>query len=138
MSDLANLKQGDTVDVFSREGTLHHWNRFAAVNDEFADHHMSDEGGRHEGFSAAFGMSPLEVSYLHTMLREWLGTAGRIVSIDVRLKNVFLRGRVLSAHGTVRETQDTDDGRLVVLDVWEEDDQGTRLVTGEARVLTSP
>ena len=138
MSRLTSLKPGDKVDMFSRKGTLQHWNRFAAVNDEFADHHMSDEGGQHEGFPAAFAMSPLEVSYLHNMLRDWLGSAGRIVSIEVRLKNVFLRGRTMTCHAEVSEIRDEDGGRLASLNVWEEDDRGTRLVAGEAQVLLTP
>jgi hypothetical protein len=135
MSELTYLKPGDEVDVFSREGTLHHWNRFAAVNDEFADHHMSDQGGQHEGFPAAFGMAPLEISYLHNMLRDWLDSTGRIVSIEIRLKNVFLRGRTITCHGEVTEIQEKEGERLVALNVWENDDHGTRLVTGRAQVV---
>ena len=84
------LTEGYPLPGFVRKGTLHHWNRYAAVNDEFADHHMDDEAGRHEGFAGAFIMGPLEHDYVHAMLRTAIGEEGRIVRVDIRLRNPLL------------------------------------------------
>ena len=35
------------------------------------------------------------------MFREWLSDEGRIVTVDMRLKNPLLRGRTLEAGGEV-------------------------------------
>jgi hypothetical protein len=134
MIDPNALAVGDEVPAFERAGTLHHWNRFAAVNDEFADHHMDDEAGRSEGFSSSFIMAPLEHAYLHAMLRDWIGEEGRIVSVNVRLRSPLLRGRTLTAGGRVTSVSREADEVVVELEVWEEDDQGTRLVPGTATV----
>jgi len=130
----SSISVGDELPVFEREGSLHHWNRFAAVNDEFADHHMDDEAGRSEGFEASFIMEPLEHAYLHAMLRAWIGEEGRIVRCDIRLRSPLLRGRVLTAGGHVTAVQPGDDEVVVELEIWEVDDQGTRLVPGTATV----
>jgi hypothetical protein len=134
MTDVATLAVGDELPVFERAGSLHHWNRFAAVNDQFADHHMDDEAARSEGFDAAFIMAPLEHAFLHALLRDWMGEEGRIVCCDIRLRSPLLRGRVLSASGRVTEIRHEGDEVFVDLDVWELDDQGTRLVPGTATV----
>jgi len=132
--DIASVKVGDELPVFEREGSLHHWNRFAAVNDEFADHHMDDEAGRSEGFEASFIMAPLEHAYLHAMLRGWMGEEGRIVRCDIRLRSPLLRGRTLTAGGRVTEIRREGDEVFIDLEVWEADDQGTMLVPGAATV----
>jgi hypothetical protein len=134
MIDIDSLAVGDELPVFERQGTLHHWNRFAAVNDEFADHHMDDEAGRSEGFAASFIMAPLEHAYLHAMLRTWMGDEGRILALDIRLRSPLLRGRKLSAGGRVSALRVEEDAVVVDLEVWEVDDEGTRLAPGTATV----
>jgi hypothetical protein len=132
--DTKALAPGTRVPPFSRKGTFQHWNRFAAVNDEYADHHMDDDVGRHEGFDAAIGMAPLTFSYAQAMLREWLGEDGRIVSLTIRLRSPFLRGRTLTLAGEVREVRREDDELIADVEVWADDDLGVRIVLGEARV----
>jgi hypothetical protein len=134
MIDVGSIKPGYELPTFRREGTLHHWNRFAAVNDEFADHHMDDEAGRAEGFSASFIMAPLEHAYLHAMLRGWLGDEGRIITLDIRLRSPLLRGRTLTAGGKVTGVRHEADEVVIDVEVWEDDDQGVRLVPGTATV----
>jgi hypothetical protein len=134
MIDSDSVAVGDELPVFEREGTLHHWNRFAAVNDEFADHHMDDEAGRSEGFAASFIMAPLEHAYLHAMLRSWMGDEGRILALDIRLRSPLLRGRTLRAGGRVTAVRSVGDETVVDLDVWEVDDRETRLAPGTATV----
>jgi acyl dehydratase len=129
-----DIKAGDTIPEFRRDGTLQHWNRFAAVNYEFAGHHMDDEVGRHEGFEAAIGMAPLILSYLHAMLRNWSGDGGRLAAVDMQLRAPFLRGRTLIASGRVKERREKDAEVLIDLEIWADDDQGKRLVNGSATV----
>jgi hypothetical protein len=134
--DPTTLQPGDQIPNWQRQGTLDHWNRFAAANYEFAGHHMDDDEGRHEGFAGAFIMAPLSHAYVHAMLREWMEDDGRsrIVNVDVRLKSPLLRGRTLTAGGTVTAVRRDGDELLVDLDVWQEDETGTTLGKGSAAV----
>jgi len=138
MSTLADLSVGSEIPRFVREGTLHHWNRFAAVNDEFADHHMEDEAARHEGFPSAVGMGPLIFSLYHALLREWLGGDGRIVSVTMQLRGPWVRGHMLVLRGEVTGVRDEDGGRYVDLNVWGEDADGSVLNRGTAVVTDAP
>ena len=134
MIDLTTIGAGTPVPPFSRRGTFATWTHFAAVNHEIADHHLDDEVARREGFPGAFAMAPLTFSYVQTMLREWVGEQGRIVAVDIRLRSPFLRGRTLTATGEVRRVHRGGDEVLVEVDVWADDDHGTRLVQGSATV----
>jgi hypothetical protein len=133
--DIESIVEGLELPVFTREGTLLHWVRYAAVNPvHIVGHHLDDEVGRSEGFASAFIMAPLEHAYLHAMLRQWMAGRGRVHRLDIRLRRPLLRGRWLTAGGTVTEVR-RDAGRTFVqLDVWETDDLGELLAPGTADV----
>jgi len=134
MLDIRTIAPGTEIARWRREGTLDAWNRFAAVDGIFSGHHMDDEVGRHEGFPSAFISAPNAHAYLHAMLRSWLDGSGRIVIVDMRLRNPLLRGRTLEAGGRVTAVRQEEDEVLVDLDIWQVDDQGTQLGVGTATV----
>jgi acyl dehydratase len=132
--NVAELAPGERIPLWSREGTFYHWNRFHAVNSDFAGHHMDDDVGRHEGFTRAFISAPFSHAYLHAMLREWLSGEGRIVTVDMRLKNPLLRGRTLEAGGEITTLRPEGEEVFVDLEIWQIDDEGTQLGIGTATV----
>lgn len=126
---------GDEIPQFERRVGFANWNRYAAVNDEFVPIHMEDAAGRAAGYSGAFGMGNLHVTYLHNLLRDWFGDGGRLVSLDVQFRGPSVEGTLNRARGVITAIRDDDDDeRLVDLDVWIEDDDGTRLTPGSATV----
>jgi hypothetical protein len=134
--DVDVIAEGDELPTFQREGTLLHWVRYAAVNPaHIVGHHLDDEVGRSEGFDAAFIMAPLEHAYLHSMLRQWMGGRGRVRSLNIRLRRPLLRGRTLTAGGTVTAVNRSSEEVVVQLDVWEKDDQDELLAPGTAEVV---
>jgi acyl dehydratase len=132
--DVDAIEPGLRIPLWTREGSFYHWNRFHGVNADFAGHHMDDEVGREEGFASAFISAPFSHAYLHAMLREWLSDEGRIVTVDMRLKNPLLRGRTLEAGGQVTAKRDDGDEVIVDLEIWQVDDEGTQLGVGTATV----
>ena len=65
---------GEEIPVWSRQTDFMHWNRYAAVNDEFVYIHMDDEAGKNAANEqGAFGMGNLRFAYLLNMLRDWAG-----------------------------------------------------------------
>jgi len=68
------------------------------------------------------------------MLRDWVGEEGRLVSTAIRLRSPFLRSRALVAGGVVRAVRRVDGELVVEVDVWADDDTGTRLVEGTGSV----
>jgi hypothetical protein len=125
---------GQSIPEFSRQGNLHAWNRYAAVNHEFVDIHMDDEAGRAAGYPGAFGMGNISWAWIHCMLREWLEDLdGRIVSVVCQFRGPSLRGKVITAKGVVRTVRPDGDQVFVDLDVWTEC-EGTTLAPGTATV----
>jgi acyl dehydratase len=134
MAQPRDVKVGDQLPIFQRTTGFHHWNRFAAVNDEFVPIHMDDEAGRAAGYPSAFGMGNLQWAYLHDLLRQWLGDDGRILSVACEFRAANVQGQVVTARGSVTAVRDEGDELIVDLDVWTEEQSGTKLAPGRATV----
>jgi acyl-coenzyme A thioesterase PaaI-like protein len=134
--DIDSLAEGLELPTFQREGDLLQWVRYAAVNPVHkVGHHFDDEVARREGFDSAFIMAPLEHAYVHAMLREWMGHQGRVLTANIRLRRPLLRGRTLTAGGTVTSVRRDESGVIVELTTWEKDDLGELLAPGTATVF---
>jgi hypothetical protein len=134
--DVDALAVGDELTPLSWPGSVLNWARYAAVNpSHIVGHHFEDEVGRYEGFDGAFIMAPLEHAYLHVLLRNWMGFQGRVVRVDIRLRRPLIRGRTMTAGGSVSSVTRDEDGVRVELDLWERDDLGELLAPASAEVV---
>jgi acyl dehydratase len=125
---------GDEIPPFVRTTGFAHWNRYAAVNDEFVPIHMDDAAGREAGYPTAIGMGNLQWAFLHNVLRQWMGDDGRIEQVACQFRSPNLKDQTVSAHGRI-ESIDTDGDRLrVELTVWTDVDGGDPLAPGTATV----
>ena len=131
---LRHVKVGDTLPPFTRRTGFENWNRYAAVSSEFVAIHMDDEAGRAAGHPTAIGMGNLQWSYLHNLLRDWLGSDGRIISIEGQFRGLNTKGMTITAHGQVTAVDDADGVRTAKVDVWTEDEGGNKLLPGTAVV----
>ncbi len=134
--DRDTVTVGTELPVFVRTTGFHNWNRYAAVNDEFVPIHMDDDAGRAQGFPGAFGMGNLMWSYLHNLVRDWMGDDGRIVKVGCSFRAPNLRGMTVEARGTVTAVRDDNGERLVDLElvVVDHDNPDTVLVPATATV----
>jgi acyl dehydratase len=134
--DRDTVTVGTELPVYVRTTGFHNWNRYAAVNDEFVPIHMDDDAGRKQGFPGAFGMGNLMWSYLHNVVRDWMGDDGRIVRMGCSFRSPNLRGMTVEARGIVTAVRDEDGVRVVDLDlsVVDHDNPDTVLVPATATV----
>ena len=112
-----DVEVGQEVPAFERQTNLMHWNRFAAVNDEFIPMHMDDEAGRASGQAGAFGMGNLRWSYLLNALRDWVGDEADIRELGVQFRAINNKDDVLRTRAVVTEKKQENGENLVVLEV---------------------
>jgi acyl dehydratase len=129
-----DVEAGAEIPEFVRQPGLHHWNRYAAVNDEFVPIHMDDEAGRAAGYPSAFGQGNLQWSYLHNVVRQWMGDEGTIERIACSFRGANVKGQTVTARGRVTSVVDDGDRRVIELDIWTGNDAGEQLAPGTARV----
>jgi acyl dehydratase len=129
-----DVHEGDTVPEWSRKTDFTNWNRFAAVNDEFVPLHMDDEAARAAGQPGAFGMGNLRFTYLHNMLRDWIGIHGDIKVVSVQHRGMNFKNDVLTCKGKILKKYEKDGQCLLDLEVWVENQKGERVSPGTATV----
>ena len=129
------LAVGSEIPVLERTTGLHNWNRYAAVNHEFVDIHMDDDAGKAAGYPSAFGMGNLQWSYLHMLLRNWMGEEGRIVKLACQFRSANVKGQVVTAHGKITGVRDEGGSEVLVdLEIWTDNDSGQVMAPGTATV----
>ena len=109
-----DVNVGDELPPWSRQTDFMHWNRYAAVNDEFVPFHMDDEAGRRAGNQqGAFGMGNLRYAYLANALRDWIGDEAEIREIGCQYRAINQKNDVLTVVGQVVE-KETVEGEIRV------------------------
>jgi acyl dehydratase len=112
-----DIEVGYEVPSFERKTDFMHWNRYAAVNDEFLYIHMDDEAGKAAGQGAAFGMGNLRWAYLLNALRDWAGDEAEIRELSLQFRAINHKHDVLRTYARVTEKKQEDGANLVVLEV---------------------
>lgn len=125
---------GEEIPSFVRQTGFENWNRYAAVNDEFVPIHMDDDAGQAPGYPTAFGMGNLQWSYLHNVVREWMGEEARIVSFNCQFRGPNLKGQTVTGRGRISAVRPGPDRTEVDLEVWTENQEGKPLAPGAATV----
>ena len=123
-----DVKVGDEIPSFVKQTDFMHWNRYAAVNDEFVYIHMDDEAGRGAGNEAgAFGMGNLRLSYVLNMLRDWAGDECEIKEMSAQWRAINQKHDILTTTGKITEKKTENGENLVRLEinVMNQDGKGT-------------
>jgi len=127
---------GDQMPRWSRQTNFMHWNRYAAVNDEFVPFHMDDEDGRKAGNQqGAFGMGNLRYAYLVNALRDWIGDEAEVREIGCQYRAINQKNDTLSVVGEVVETTVVDGENRVKLTTNIMNQHGEATCPGHAVVV---
>jgi acyl dehydratase len=112
-----DVEVGQAIPAFERKTDFMHWNRYAAVNEEYVYVHMDDEAGRAAGQGAAFGMGNLRWAYVLNALRDWIGDEAEIRELGMQFRAINFKNDVLRTEGVVTEKKQENGENLVVLSV---------------------
>lgn len=130
-----DVNVGDNLPEWSRTTTFMHWNRYAAVNDEFMPFHMDDEEGRKAGNSeGAFGMGNLRFAYMLNALRDWIGDEADVRELGCQFRVINQKGDTLTVVGRVVEKLVADGKSQVRIEVNVVNQKGESTCPGHALV----
>ena len=131
-----DVSVGDEMPSWSRQTDFMHWNRYAAVNDEFVPFHMDDEAGRKAGTKeGAFGMGNLRYAYLVNALRDWIGDEAEVREIGCQYRAINQKNDTLSVVGKVVEKDVVDGENRIKLTTNVMNQNGEATCPGHAVVV---
>ena len=131
-----DVNVGDELPTFVRQTDFMHWNRYAAVNDEFVYIHMDDEAGRAAlNEQGAFGMGNLRYTYMLNALRDWIGDEAEIRECGVQFRAINQKNDTLTVSGKVTDVKVEDGENRVYLDMNVVNQNGDGTCPGHAVVV---
>jgi acyl dehydratase len=133
--DWNRIAVGDALTPMVRKTDLAHWNRYAAVNDEFVQLHMDPDAARAVGQPDVFGMGNLRLGYLHALLDDWLGDAGDIAELSVQFRGFNFKHDELSARAAVTGKEEAGGVRLLKLELGVDNQKGENTTPGQATLV---
>jgi acyl dehydratase len=133
-----SVRVGQEVPSLERTTVFAHWNRYAAVNDEFIDVHMEREAAVAAGQPDVFGMGNLRIAYVHNALHAWLGGRGDIAEFGCQFRQLNLKGDRLRTRAVVTGKQEREGAPVATLDVDVLNQRDESTMPGTATVIFFP
>jgi acyl dehydratase len=98
--------------------------------------HWDSELARSVGVPAAYDYGPERISWIATMLTNWIGDRGRLNRLYCEIRRFNVVGDLTTCGGSVTGKREDGGGDgIVELSIWAEDHRGEQTVKGSAEVL---
>ena len=132
----ANLVAGTPIMSLVKDLRQGHMSIFSAVADHRINVHNNQEKARRAGFPDCVAQGAMSVCWLSEMLATFFGPEWlRSGWISVVFLHGIFPGERLTCRAVVTEVRDTDKGRELALDIWTENQDGSRATVGRATGL---
>jgi acyl dehydratase len=110
--------------------------KFAAVSADFYPSHYDNkwatERSKHKG-ALAHGLQV--TTFLSQLVTDWMGPYGMLKKFSAENRRPTFDGDTLTFHGKISRREAGERDGLVELDLWGENQDGVKVITGKATVL---
>jgi hydroxyacyl-ACP dehydratase HTD2-like protein with hotdog domain len=127
---VGDVKPGDELPAMVKNASRAQLFLFSAATSNPHRIHYDREYAATEGHPDVLVHGPLQGAWLSQFVADWAGPKGRVLTLGWQNRGRAFPERDLTFRGRVTAVE----GDEVALDVWEEDDTGSVLMPGTARV----
>ncbi|HLJ81502.1 MAG TPA: MaoC family dehydratase N-terminal domain-containing protein [Ktedonobacterales bacterium] len=135
----ARTPEGEAIPTLTKYVTQEQINAYANVSGDHNPVHINPEVARAVGLDGTIAHGMLSMAFAGQMLTDWAtaqsGHAGWVSRLRVRFQAMVRPGDTLTCHGVLCASG-SENGRER-LDVWTDNQQGERVLTGDADVVLS-
>lgn len=129
--DIRDCAVGTEMPVLAAGPVLrHHLVEWCAAENDYYNIHYDERAAREMGLEGAPVQGTYKFALMGEAVRDWLGAAGRLVSISASYRKPDFEGASLRCGGTVVAR----DGADIEIDLYAENEAGARTTLGKARV----
>ena len=107
--------------------------RYAGASGDFNPIHQDPEFARAAGMGDVFAHGMLSMGFVAQAVTDWAG-AGTVRKIGVRFAALVRLKDTVTCRGRVLQTAQENGANLVELEIWAENGNGEKVVTGKATV----
>ncbi|MBM3948324.1 MAG: dehydratase [SAR202 cluster bacterium] len=128
------ITEGTDLPVLVKHPTRRQLVMYAGASGDFNVFHYDQQAARGVGLPDVILHGALKTAFLSQMLAGWVGEGGMLRSLTVRYRDLDLPDTPLFCKGRVTRKYVEDGHHLVACDVWTENAQGAKTITGQAVV----
>lgn len=131
--DFAKIQVGDELHSINKEITQEKINRYADASGDYNPIHIDPEFAKDTMFKGTIGHGMMTLAYLSEMMTSYLGE-GWICggNLEVAFLGPTRPGKSYTAKGKVTDKREEGGRKLVECEVWCEDAEGNKVVSGKA------
>lgn len=124
---------GEEIPELVKHPTTRQLVQYAGAQGDFYEIHYDQDFARGVGLPGVILHGLLKAAFLGQLVTDWLGDRGTLKMFEVSYRGIDVPGKPYRCRGRVTKV----DGRDVELEVWGEDQDGTRTTVGTAGVELS-
>jgi acyl dehydratase len=132
-----DISEGYEVPALVKYPTTMQLVKYAGASGDYYQIHYDKDFAVANGLPGIIIHGWLALSFLGQMLTDWLGEAGRLVKLDGSYRGINKVNEDIFCYGKVTKKYVEEDKYYARVEIWAENPQGEKTVTGAA-VVTLP
>ncbi len=132
-----DIEVGSEIPALVKCPTTTQLVKFAGASGDYYPIHYDKDFAQANGLPGVIVHGWLTLSFLGQMLTDWMGEGGTLLKLGGSYRGMNLVGEDIFCYGKVTRKYIEDNQHYVRLEVWAENPQGERTVSGSA-VLKLP
>ena len=127
---MSEVQVGQELPDLVKHPTTRQLVQYAGAQGDFYEIHYDQDFARSVGLPGVILHGLLKASFLGQLVTDWLGDRGRLKTFEVSYRGIDVPGHPYRCRGRVTRVE----GNEVELEVWGEDEGGSRTTVGTATV----
>ena len=129
-----DIEVGSEVPALVKYTTTMQLVKFAGASGDYYQIHYDKDFALANGLPGVIVHGWLTLSFLGQMITDWIGENGTLVKLDGSYRGMNMVGEEIFCYGRVKRKYVEDDKNLARIEIWAENPQGDRTVSGSATV----
>ena len=109
--------------------------KYAGASGDYYQIHYDKDFALASGLPGVIVHGWLTLSFLGQMITDWIGEGGALLKLDGSYRGMNLVGEEIFCYGKVKRKYGEDDRHCARVEIWAENPQGERTVSGSATVM---
>jgi acyl dehydratase len=130
-----DIEEGSEVPALVKYPTTMQLVKYAGASGDFYQIHYDKDFALANGLPGVIVHGWLALSFLGQMITDWLGSEGTLVKLDGSYRGMNLVHEDIFCYGRVKRKYIEDDRHYARVEIWAENPQGEKTVTGSAVVI---
>jgi len=129
-----DIAVGSEIPSLVKRATRRQLVQWAGASGDFYEIHYDKDFALASGLPDVILHGRLKASFLGQMLTDWTGLEGNLKKYNVRYRGMDFPDQELTCKGKVTKKYVENNEHLVELDIWTENPQGEKTITGSALI----